>query len=253
MAVAILGTDIDLHCGGVDNIFPHHENEIAQSECACGKTFARFWMHSEHLLVQNKKMAKSAGNFFTLRDLEGKGFSPREVRFMLMQGHYRTQLNFTMEGLEGARASLQRLDDFVYRLRHTTFDGGMHNEHIAVFDQAMKSFMQALADDLNVAEALSVVFTLIRQVNSLLDESKISQGDAEYLLDLLGKFDQVLALFQVEKEEISEEIEKLLALREKARKEKKWSESDAYRDQIEAKGFILEDSPQGPRLKRKKG
>ncbi|MDX8430380.1 MAG: cysteine--tRNA ligase [Candidatus Algichlamydia australiensis] len=247
MARKHLGDTLDIHCGGVDNIFPHHENEIAQSECCTGKTFARHWMHSEHLLVDNKKMSKSLGNFYTLRNLLDKGYSGREVRYLLLSTHYRTQLNFTLDGLTAARNSLKRLDDFVQRLKQAHGAGNA----TALITETEKRFSDGLADDLNISVSLAALFDLVRDVNRLIDKQELSEEGAQEVFSLLQKFNTVLAALNFEKKELSvpAEVEELLTKRNAARSAKNWAEADRFRDQILEKGFTIVDEPGGSHLK----
>ena len=249
MAQKHLGETLDIHCGGVDNIFPHHENEIAQSESCTGKTFARHWMHSEHLLVENKKMSKSLGNFYTLRNLLDKGYSGREVRYLLLSTHYRTQLNFTLGGLTAARNSLKRLDDFIQRLQKAEGTG----HATTLIAETEKRFSEGLADDLNISVSLAALFDFVRDVNSLIDKQNLGKKGSEEILAILEKFNTVLAVLQFEKKElkISSEVEELLAKRNAARSAKKWAEADHYRDQILDKGFMIVDDPTGSQLKQR--
>jgi cysteinyl-tRNA synthetase len=251
MAMSLLGENIDIHVGGVDNMFPHHENEIAQSEGCTGKQFVRYWLHSEHLLVDHKKMSKSLGNFFTLRDLLKKGYTGTEVRYILLQTHYRIQLNFTMQGLDAVRKTLERISDFIYRLREIKQDEE-HGLVGKIVEESLDSFTKALADDLNISLALASLFELIRQVNILCDEGKLGKKEAERVLDLLYKFDTVLAVLPLETKEegISHELQALLEQREKARLSKNWKSADECRDAILSKGYVIEDTPQGARLKK---
>jgi cysteinyl-tRNA synthetase len=249
MATKLLGPSIDIHCGGVDNMFPHHENEIAQSECCSGHRFVRHWLHAEHLLVDHKKMSKSLGNFYTLRDILKKGYTGQELRYMLLSTHYRTQLNFTFAGLDAARASLQRIEDLVARLRTIQ----QSRLSTATLDKARPRFKAALADDLNISAALAVLFDLIRELNVLCDEDKLGREEAQDALSLLAEWDQVLAVLPLQKkeEDVPHDLLHLLELREKARREKNWKTSDEMRDAILARGYIIEDTPQGARLKKK--
>lgn len=252
MAMKVLGETIDIHVGGIDNMFPHHENEIAQSEAYSGQLFVRHWLHCEHLLVEHKKMSKSLGNFYTLRDLLKKGYTGPEVRYMLMNGHYRTQLNFTFEGLDGARHALQRLGDFIARLRGVK-EKKEGRELSSILQKAEKEFREALADDLNISVALAALFELVRQGNSLCDEQKIGKEGADEMLALLHKFDKVLGFLPFEEEEeIPPELAALLEQREHARKSKNWKEADAARDKILGAGYLIDDTPNGARLKRKR-
>ncbi|KAF3361832.1 Cysteine--tRNA ligase [Chlamydiales bacterium STE3] len=252
MAMRILGDTIDIHVGGIDNMFPHHENEIAQSEAYSGKCFVKLWMHCDHLIVDGKKMSKSLGNVYNLNDLIAKGYSGVHVRYMLLQTHYKTQLNFTLPGLDAVKNSLQRLQDFIFRLQKTNSDvlGGFVQP---VLEKARKDFITALADDLNISRALASLFDVVREVNILCDQNKVSNRDAEQVLDLLKQFDEVLGILSFEQNniEIPQEVQALFAQRLQARKEKNFSLSDALRDQIMASGYIIEDAPTGARLRKK--
>jgi len=252
MAMSLLGHTIDIHVGGVDNIFPHHENEIAQSEAYSGKPFAKMWLHSEHLVVDNKKMSKSLGNFYTLRDLLDKGYTGIQVRYMLLQTHYKTQLNFTFNGLEGVKHALQRLNDFIQRLLDIKSPGASDSVN-DIIDDSLKAFSEALSDDLNISVALSVVFELVKQVNFLCDADKVSKEDAKKVLELLKKIDSVLGIltFEAEGDAVPKELEEALQKRNQARNEKNWALSDSLRDFIFSNGYIIEDTPTGPRLKKK--
>ncbi len=252
MAMALLGEMIDIHVGAVDNIFPHHENEIAQSEAYSGKPFVKYWMHAEHLLVNHKKMSKSLGNFYTLRDLLGRGYHGPEIRYLLMQGHYRTQLNFTFEALEGAKSSLLRINDFIRRLQEMA-DAERDNDSkrdSALLKNTFSSFCEAMADDLNVSVAIATVFDLMHEVNTLIDKKCFTPGDARGALLLLQKLDRVFGVMQFErKEEVPEEVRELLEKRQEARGRKEWKEADFFRDEIAKRGYVIEDTPKGARLK----
>jgi cysteinyl-tRNA synthetase len=248
MATKLLGPSIDIHCGGVDNMFPHHENEIAQSECCTGRHFVRYWLHSEHLLVDHKKMSKSLGNFYTLRDLTAKGYTGDEVRYLLLSSHYRMQLNFTFAGLDAARASLRRIEDLVLRLKSVS---GKH-PRTAILDHARQNFREGFADDLNTAAALAALFEMVRELNILCDRNALGEEEAREALALLHEWNQILAVLPLEKEEeIPQELVECLAKREQARKEKNWKMSDEMRDAIHARGYLIEDTPQGARLKKR--
>lgn len=255
MAMQLLGETLDIHVGGVDNIFPHHENEIAQSEACTGKPFAKLWLHSEHLVVENKKMSKSLGNFFTLRDLIEKGFSGTEVRYLLMHTHYKTRLNFTFDGLEGARSSLQRIQAFIRRLQDLESSADSNEEAQRVISHAQESFAAALADDLNISVALASLFDLIREINGLADKGHVGNKDVETLLTLLKRFDSVLGVMKFEKadQEVPEEILKALEERTQARKDKDWALADEKRDFIQNAGYLIEDTPKGPIVKKQAG
>jgi len=251
MAMKILGKSIDIHCGGVDNIFPHHENEIAQSECYSGRQFVKIWAHSEHLLVDNKKMSKSLGNFYTLRDLLDKGYTGAQVRYMLLHAHYRTQLNFTLKGLESTNASLQRIQDFVERLQDIKVSN-QFNEMDSTIDEFKLKFASALADDLNIALALSVLFDFIRAINQLIDSNNIGKQDADKILQFLELLNQVLGFLPLEKTDlkIPKEIVDALQKRDEARKSKNWPLADELRDFITSKGYLIEDGPNGAKVKK---
>ncbi|MBN1896664.1 MAG: cysteine--tRNA ligase [Candidatus Aenigmarchaeota archaeon] len=247
MSSKYLGETFDIHTGGVDLIFPHHENEIAQYEAATGKTFARFWMHNEHLLVDNRKMSKSLGNFYTLRDLFEKGYSPKAVRYILLATHYRQKLNFTFNGLEAASNSVNRLLDFMDML-----DSAKGSEFAGIkkiADKARKDFEVAMDDDLNIAEALAAVFSLVREVNTLSEKESLGKKGAAEIKKLMLEFDSVLGVLGEEKKNIGKDVEKLIEEREKARAAKDWNKADKIRDNINALGIILEDTPDGVKWK----
>ncbi|KIC75905.1 Cysteine--tRNA ligase [Neochlamydia sp. TUME1] len=251
MAIKILGESIDIHCGGVDNIFPHHENEIAQSEAYSDKIFVKYWMHAEHLVVEDKKMSKSLGNFYTLRDLLEKGFTGPQVRYMLLQTHYKTQLNFTFPGLESVKAALQRLNDFIQRL--LTYNKGNEKGLVGpLVQKAYHAFNHALADDLNISVALAAVFELVREVNAISDTQNMSVTEAQEVLQAMRQFDSVLGVLNFEKvnEDIPDELQQALLNRTKARENKDWAQADALRDFIVSKGYLIEDTPEGARLKK---
>lgn len=252
MAVKILGKTLDIHVGGIDNMFPHHENEIAQSEACTGCKFVNLWMHSEHLVVDGKKMSKSLGNFFTLRQLLDKGYQGSQIRYLLLQTHYKTQLNFTFAGLDAAQNSLTRLNDFIQRLKEipTTF---VSTEKATPFLQkAFNSFAAGLADDLNISASLAAMFDLVREINSLCDSQQVGFTDAQNILALLEKFNFVLGVLVFEKQEelIPQEIQNAFEQRQIARKEKKWQDADLLRDFILNGGYVIEDTPNGARLKK---
>lgn len=258
MAIKLLGETIDIHVGGIDNMFPHHENEIAQSEAYSGEPFVKLWMHSEHLVVEGKKMAKSLNNFYTLNDLLAKGYSAKEVRYILLQTHYKTQLNFTFAGLEAARSSLQRLNDFVNRIEKIAHakDGLSAEEEKktkSFIQDAFTHFCQPLADDLNISAALAALFDFIRQINLLCDEKQIGGGSAQLILDFMRQVNTILAVIDFDTELTAPaHLQLLLEQRQEARKHKNWQEADRLRALLLAEGYVIEDSPQGPRLKRER-
>ena len=247
MSMKYLGETFDIHCCGVDNIFPHHENEIAQSEAATGKQFVRYWLHNEYLLVEGRKMSKRFGNYYTLRDLLAKGYDPKAIRYLLMSTHYRQQLNFTFEGLEAAKNAVDRLTNFVYRLLDA--DGEGCGEKIgSLMESVQKRFEEAMCDDLNIAVALAAIFNFVREVNKLMDDNKLSRGEAEQVYELMMRFDKVLGVIgEVKKEEekLPKEAEELIRKREEARKVRDWETADRIRERLKAMGVIVEDTPQG--------
>jgi len=249
MATRLLGPEIDIHCGGVDNIFPHHEAEIAQSECVNHKKFVRYWLHNAHLLVEGQKMSKSLGNFFTLRDLLDKGFTGRELRYALIGSNYRQPLNFTFDGLNAARHSLLRIDEWLRRLR----DIAGNAEPDPGFAAAKSdSFFAALDEDLNISAALAEVFDQIRFTNRSIDSAELTAGQAAALLDWWDRINQVLQL-QEEAEPIPPNVTRLLQRRAAARADKNWPESDSLRTQIEELGWLVKDTKDGQKLTKRSG
>jgi cysteinyl-tRNA synthetase len=257
MALRLLGEPpIDIHTGGVDLIFPHHENEIAQSEGATGKPFSRFWMHVEHLLVDDQKMSKSLGNTYTVSDVLERGFRPSAVRYLLLSAHYRKQLNFTWTGLGTAEASIGRLIDCVTRAE--AVDGeGSHEEVAARVSEARKAFAEAMQADLNTAGALGAVFDLVRSLNSLIDAGQFGRGDLPAVRDAFEVFDKVLGILSLRRAEDErppvpvDEINRLIEERQAARRRRDFAEADRIRNDLAARGVLLEDSPAGTRWKRK--
>lgn len=251
MAMQILGETIDIHVGGVDNMFPHHENEIAQSEAYSGKKFVDLWMHAEHLIVDGKKMSKSLGNFYTLRDLLNQGFDGVSIRYLLIQTHYKTQLNFTLGGIQAAKGTLQRLQDFIFRLLSVEEEKDA-GDFCAPLEKASKGFADGLADDLNISFSLAALFDFVRDINILIDQGLLGKKGAEACLVLLKKFNQVLGVLHFEKEVlIPEHVQDLFKQRLQARQEKNWALSDTLRNEILAQGYLIEDSASGARLKKK--
>jgi cysteinyl-tRNA synthetase len=259
MAMKYLGETIDIHTGGVDLAFPHHENEIAQSEAATGKQFVKLWLHSEHLLVEGEKMSKSLGNFFTLRDLLGKGHKPSSIRFLLLSVPYRSQLNFTMEGLQQAARSVERLRNFVARVRAGGFPDGESRPVTERVKAAEAAFDEGLADDLNTAQALAAIFDLVRDVNTAIDREEFQKDNAAVVLAAFQKFNRILAVLDDNDEEklrlvglaggppaLSDaEVEVLVQQRQEARRMRNFKRGDEIRQQLADNGIILEDNKQG--------
>jgi cysteinyl-tRNA synthetase len=246
MATALLGDQIDIHCGGVDNIFPHHEAEIAQSEGVTGRKFVRMWMHCAHLLVDGQKMAKSLGNFYTVPDVFAKGYTGRELRYALIRVHYRTQLNFTWEGMNEARESLGRIDDWLRRLREIAVD------KIQSERSGPSQFEDALDDDLNISAALGFLFETIRETNRAMDRGALDPATAAAWLQWWNRVDAVLALGEQEIA-IPPEVLALAKDREQARLAKDWKKSDQLRDQLYALGWEVRDSKDGQKIARRAG
>ena len=249
MSMKYLGETFDIHCGGVDNMFPHHENEIAQSEAATGKKFVNFWLHNEHLQVEGKRMAKSLGNFYTLRDLLAKGYDPKAIRYLLLSTHYRQQLNFTFEGIDASKAAIERLTNLMHRLPDTK--GQTSQKTTQLIDKLTTRFNQAMDDDLNISIALAALFDFVREINSQLDQNQISQEQAKQVTDLLTNYDKILGVFtpQTINQELPPEAQELIKKREEARKAKDWKTADALRQQLKAMGITIEDTAHGVRWK----
>lgn len=246
MATALLGPELDIHCGGVDNIFPHHEAEIAQSECFTGRHFSRYWLHCAHLMVEGQKMAKSAGNFYTLRDLLEKGYTGREIRYVLLSVHYRLPLNFTLSGLDAARTALVRIDAWVERLRGLA---GETSVSAGATLPACERFLQALDDDLNISGALGHLFDWIRESNRAMDANEVSAEDAAKTLSDFAILNSILAL-EADKAAIPEEVQRLVGERQAAREARQWGRSDELRDALAALGWQVKDTKQGPQITR---
>jgi len=279
MATAYLGETFDLHTGGEDLMFPHHENEIAQSESASGKTFARHWMHIRFLLVEGKKMSKSLGNFYTLRDLLLRGYKASAIRFLLTAVPYRNQLNFTFEGLTESTNAVERLRTFAQRMRTGEFPAGSNASILEATERAGKNFIASLEDDLNTAEARAAIFELVRLANSSADRGELKQDNVAPILEVLAKFDQVFAVLEDHDDAVTrfaldwaakenrlddstaelvagyalsaEAIDKLVEERTQARKARNFARADAIRKELADKGILLEDSIDGVRWHRK--
>jgi cysteinyl-tRNA synthetase len=254
MALKYLGETIDIHAGGVDLIFPHHENEIAQSESLTGKPFSRFWLHAEFLMVEGQKMSKSLGNYYTLRDLVEQGYEPEAIRYLLASTPYRKSLNFTMEGLRSARTAIERLRNFKLRLETDRYPEGANDALKARTEQAAQAFIEGMDDDLNTAEALAAVFEYIRDANSSMDLGDFRADNAAAALQFLQRFDAVFDVLapQAHSNAIPDaEVERLVEERSAAKKTKNFERADRIREQLLVQGIILEDTKSGVRWKRK--
>ena len=260
MAMAYLGETLDIHAGGIDLVFPHHENEIAQSESITGKSFARYWLHSEHLHIESQKMSKSLGNFYTLRDLLNQGYAPEAIRYLLASVPYRKKLNFTFEGLKAAAKTIERLRDFELRLTSTKLSPGRNDTISERSGQAIRAFEEALDDDLNTAEALAAIFEYVREINSALDAGDFreeNRWDAARVLEIFDSIFDVLKPSESGGEAVrreglvDSEIEKLVAERNQAKKSRDFARADAIRNQLLEQGIVLEDTKEGVRWKRK--
>jgi len=245
MSMDHLGETIDIHTGGEDNIFPHHECEIAQTEGATGKPFVRFWMHTRHLLVDGHKMSKSAGNFYTLRDLLDQGYDADAIRYALLNTHYRQQLNFTLDGIDAAKQAVNRLRDFMRSLDDAS--AAQDNpEAAAQLARAVEGFESAMDDALNISLALASIFELVKEINRI----EISPDDAGRIRGAMQRFDHVLGVIEEESMLLDDDVGRLMKEREEARKSRDFARADEIRDELQAQGIILEDTPQGTRWKR---
>ena len=258
MSMRYLGETFDIHTGGVDNIFPHHEDEAAQSEAATGKAFVRYWVHCAHLVVDGRKMSKSLGNFYTLRDILGRGYTGREIRYVLLSAQYRQSLNFCFDALDGARAALARLDEFRGRIREAAgaeTAGAKGRDPLADAppwaQEARADFRAGLDDDLNISAAWSAIFDMTHRGNRALDAGQVSAPAAAAVEALLDDFDRVLGLLTPASEQADDATLGLLEERESARRARDWKESDRLRDELAARGWTIQDTPKGPKLRRK--
>ena len=281
MSSKYLGDTFDIHCGGVDNIFPHHENEIAQSEAFTGKKFVNYWLHCQHLIRDNQKMSKSRGNIITVEELiENHQADPSAIRLLLLSTHYRKMLNFTFEALDQAKASLDRINNFLYDLSNTKLEDGETSEAFALAENMVQDFIDGLSDDLNISVALSALFEIIRKANTMLSDGQILKKDAEKFASVIKSIDQVIAVvtfpenikfekrimklkgrihasskitghisYEKKEETLAIEVKGKINLREKARGEKNFELADQIRDELLKKGIVLEDAKDGVRWK----
>jgi cysteinyl-tRNA synthetase len=248
MSMKYLGETFDIHCGGVDLVFPHHENEIAQSEAATGKPFVHFWVHPEFLLVEGEKMSKSKGNQFTLRDLLARGESPEAIRYLLLSVNYRRQLNFTNDGLLQAQASIQRLEDFALRMKEKADSSAPCEGFAAQVASARRNFVEAMDDDLNTSAALAAVFDFVRLTYQ--EHENLSGGDAAAALSFVQEVDGVFAILRPQPELVDAEIQRMIEQRQGARRRRDFAEADRIRQELLSRGIQLEDTREGVRWKR---
>jgi cysteinyl-tRNA synthetase len=249
MSMKYLGPHFDIHMGGVDNIFPHHENEIAQSECANGQTFVNYWLHCQHLVVDNKKMSKSAGNFFTLRDLLQRGYDPLVIRYLLISSHYRKLLNFSFDSLEMASQALSRIKNFVFSLKNVKQPGAASPEITALLATSQRAFTENLADDFNISGALGILFDLIHAINQKMKD--LSQKDSAAILACVERLNAVLGILdRGDSATLDATIEEKIAQREKARKSRDFALADAIRAELKGQGIVLLDTPIGVQWKK---
>jgi len=249
MAKTLLGNTIDIHAGGVDLIFPHHENEIAQSEVANNCSFASLWVHAEHLMVDGKKMSKRLHNFYTLRDLLDKGYMKTAIRLLLISNHYRSQMNFTLEGLDAAFSSIKRIRDTYQKLKDFEPTGEINKENsLSWINEYKEQFEQALSQDLAINDALASLFDFIRDLNSRIDRKRLTKEEKELALCLFSTYDSILDILTPEDENLPSDIATLVEKRELARRLKNWKESDRIREELRLLGYIIEDMAKGPKV-----
>jgi cysteinyl-tRNA synthetase len=252
MSMKYLGETFDIHAGGIDLVFPHHENEIAQSEGATGKEFVRYWIHFEHLKVEGETMSKSKGNYYTFRDVAAKGYSAGAVRYFLLSVPYNKQINFTFDALAGAEKTLAGLRDFRARLSEAKSSPGLNEELHQATLRAAQEFEEGMDDDLNTSVALAVIHNLTRVVNTALARKKLQENNKLELLDLLERFDSVLNIFGTEQQGmLDSEIQNLIDERQEARRRRDFRRGDEIRDELAGRGIVLEDTKDGVRWKKK--
>ncbi len=250
MSMKLLGESFDIHTGGVDNIFPHHEDEIAQSEAATGKTYSKYWMHCGYLVVDGKKMSKSVGNFYTLREILDMGYTGREVRYELLSGHYRQSLNFAFKSLDADRAALKRLDEFYTNIQEAIGAETEAGELPEWAAETRQKFAEAMDDDMNISGAMAAIFDMVHAGNKVIAEAPLSGKQALAVSSLWQELDTVLGILEPPEEEVSGEVTALLEARSVARTEKNWAESDRIRDALAEQGWSVKDTPEGPKLRK---
>jgi len=252
MSMQYLGPRLDIHTGGEDHLLPHHECEIAQSEAATGKKFVNFWVHKKHIFMEGEKMSKSKGNTLTLQNLIDKGYSPREVRYLLISAHYRQQANFTFKGLDQARETLKSLDRFIQTLTElnptsNTISPEFNNR----LQQLNNAFIEAISDDLNLSEALGKIFEFIKENNSRTTDKTLSPAEAHHILELFKNFNQVLGVLEFSfNQTLPADIQTLITARDHARAEKNWAESDHLREELIQHGYEVSDTPTGTKVRK---
>jgi cysteinyl-tRNA synthetase len=252
MSMKYLGETFDLHLGGIDLVFPHHENEIAQSEGATGKQFVRYWLHFEHLKVEGETMSKSRGNYYTFRDLAARGFSAAAIRYFLLSVPCRKQLNFTFDALRGAEKTVESLRDFRARLEEAKTEPGINAELHSATEQALKDFEAGMDDDLNTSVALAAVHELTRQVNTVLARRALREDNKRQISAAIGRLDSVLNVFgEPQRLMVDDEVQKLIDERQEARHRRDFARGDEIREELAGRGIILEDTKDGVRWKRK--
>jgi len=250
MSTKILGNEIDIHAGGVDLIFPHHENEIAQTEAVTKKQFVRYWIHAEHLIVEGKKMSKSEGNFFTLRDLLDKGYDANHIRFLLIASHYRSQLNFTFDGIKQAKENIDRIQESYSKVKSLETETGCNRILSEITKGSIDSFEDAMDDDLDMPVALASIFRFVRDLNKYLDDNEVLEENKSEILDYFKKINSILGILSNETIRLDDEIMQLIKERDEAREKKDWNKSDKIRDELSKRGYVVEDTEKGTRIKR---
>lgn len=250
MSMKLLGESFDIHTGGVDNIFPHHEDEIAQSEAATGKTYSKYWMHCGYLVVDGRKMSKSLGNFYTLREILDMGYTGREVRYELLSSHYRQSLNFAFKSLDANRAALKRLDEFYANIVEAAAGESQTGGLPAWAKDTRTKFAEAMDDDMNISGAMAAVFDTVHAGNKAMAAAPLPANEARAVVSLWQELDAVLGLLIPREEQVSDEVNQLLEARTAARAEKDWAESDRIRDRLAELGWTVKDTPEGPKLRK---